>query len=111
MKKIDKIQVIKWYINTHMNTKSDYSKINNLKELEEIVRTSTNCFGKRDRCNQCTSDGKDYCKRCANCIEWHWDKNIMEVLDNYSFRYDYWKTFFKHENQKIAFNKGEYKCI
>lgn len=77
-----------------MNTKTDCSEIDNLKELEEIVRTAT-----RDRCNGCTSDDKDYCKKCANCIEWHWDKNIIETADNYSFRYAYWKTFADMEKQ------------
>lgn len=93
MKKIEKIQIIKWYISHYMNTKVDYSEIDDLKELEEIVRTSTNCFAQSDRCHQCTSDRKSFCKRCANCIEWHWDKDITETVDNYRFRYAYWKTF------------------
>lgn len=83
----------KWYIGKYMNTNKDFGKNDNLKELEEIVRTATNCFGKSDRCNQCTSDGKSYCKKCANCVEWHWDEDIIETTDNYSFRYAYWKTF------------------
>ena len=99
MKKEEKIRVIKWYISHYMNTKTDYSEVDDLKDLEEIVRTATNCFGKSDRCYQCTSDGKDYCKRCANCIEWHWDKDIIETADNYRFRYAYWKTFFDIETK------------
>lgn len=99
MKKEEKIRVIKWYISHHMNTKTDYNEVCDLKELEEIVRIATNCFGKSDRCNQCTSDGKSYCKRCANCIEWHWDKDIIETADNYRFRYTYWKTFFDMETK------------
>ena len=55
MKKEEKIRVIKWYISRNMNTKTDYSEVDDLKDLEEIVRTATNCFGKGNRCNQCTS--------------------------------------------------------
>lgn len=92
MRKMDKIRVIKWYIRKFIDTKQNI-EIDNLNKLENIVRTEKNMFGKSSRCNGCTSDGKDYCQRCANCIEWHWDKNIKEVVDNYSFRYAYWKTF------------------
>lgn len=99
MKKEEKIRVIKWYISHYMNTKTDYSEVADLKDLEEIVRTATNCLDKSDRCNQCTSDGKSYCKRCANCIEWHWDKDIIETADNYRFRYTYWKTFADMETK------------
>jgi lipopolysaccharide biosynthesis regulator YciM len=99
MKKEEKIRVIKWYISHYLNTKTDYSEVVNLKNLEEIVRTATNCFAKSNRCNQCTSDGKSYCKRCANCIEWHWDNDIVETADNYRFRYTYWKTFSDMETK------------
>lgn len=99
MKKEEKIRVIKWYISHYLNTKTDYSEVVNLKNLEEIVRTATNCFAKSNRCNQCTSDGKSYCKRCANCIEWHWDNDIIETADNYRFRYTYWKTFSDMETK------------
>lgn len=102
MKKEEKIRVIKWYISHYLNTKTDYSEVVNLKNLEEIVRTATNCFAKSNRCNQCTSDGKSYCNRCANCIEWHWDSDIPddECVDNYRFRYQYWKTFYDFDNKK-----------
>jgi hypothetical protein len=99
MKKEEKIRVIKWYISQYMNTKTDYSEVDDLKDLEEIVRTATNCLAISNRCNQCTSDGKSYCKRCANCIEWHWDKDIIETADNYRFRYVYWKTFADMETK------------
>ena len=44
MKKEEKIRVIKWYISHYLNTKTDYSEVVDLKNLEEIVRTATNCF-------------------------------------------------------------------
>lgn len=101
MKKEEKIQIIKWYVKSKMylTEEIDVDSINELKQLEEIIRTNKNIFGETSRCNQCTSDGKSYCKRCANCIEWHWDKDIIETADNYRFRYTYWKTFFDMETK------------
>lgn len=101
MKKEEKIWIIKWYIKSKMilAKEIDVDSINDLKQLEEIVQTNKNIFGETSRCNQCTSDEKDFCKRCANCIEWHWDSNIPndECVDNYKFRYQYWKTFYDME--------------
>lgn len=81
-------------------TKSiNIDSISDLKKLEEIIRTNKNVFEKVSRCYQCTSDGKSFCNRCANCIEWHWDKDIVETADNYRFRYLYWKTFADMETK------------
>lgn len=104
MKKEEKIQIIKWYIKSKMvlAEEIDIDSINDLKQFEEIIRTNKNIFGETSkRCNQCTSDGKDFCKRCANCTEWHWDANIPddECADNYKFGYQYWKRFYDMEKQ------------
>lgn len=93
MKKADKIWIIKWYIMNHTETEIDILNIDDINKLEEIVRTSPNTMGEISRCNGCTSDGKDYCKRCGNCIEWNWDKETKDVVDNYRFQYNYWKKF------------------
>lgn len=69
MKKADKIRVIKWYIMNRTEAKIDIQNIDDISKLEEIVRTVSNTMGEISRCNGCTSDGKDYCKRCGNCIE------------------------------------------
>lgn len=104
IKKTEKLEIIKWYIKNNINIEKsiDISSVGKLKELEEIVRTNKNVFSKVSRCYQCTSDGKSCCKRCANCVEWHWDSDIPddECVDNYRFRYQYWKTFYEIENKK-----------
>ena len=84
-------------------TKSiNIDSISDLKKFEEIIRTNKNVFGKVSRCYQCTSDGKSFCNRCENCVEWHWESDITdeECVDNYRFRYQYWKTFYDIENRK-----------
>ena len=84
-------------------TKSiNIDSISDLKKLEEIIRTNKNVFEKVSRCCQCTSEGKSFCNRCANCVVWHWDSDIPdeECVDNYKFRYEYWKTFYDIENRK-----------
>lgn len=102
--KNDKLEVIKWYIKKYINIPKSINieLITNLKEAEEVVRTGLNVFEKTSRCYQCASAGKSFCNRCANCVEWHWDSNIpdAECVDNYRFRYQYWKTFYDIENKK-----------
>ena len=104
IKKTEKLEIIKWYIkhNIDITKVINIDSISDLKELEKLVRTNKNVFGEMSICYQCTSDGKDYCNRCANCVGWHWDSNIPdeECVDNYRFRYQYWKTFYNIENEK-----------
>ncbi|MCM1235670.1 MAG: hypothetical protein NC489_36710 [Ruminococcus flavefaciens] len=95
IKKSDKIRIIKWYIRNKVNISSDMNidSINNLKDLEQIVRTNKDVFGEMRGCKSCYYDGRDFCKQCGNCKEWHWDKSIIEESDNYVFNYGYWKNF------------------
>lgn len=113
MKKNDKLEVIKWYIKKYINISKSINieSINSLKEAEEVVRTGQNVFAKVSRCNQCTSDGKSNCSRCANCLEWHWDLDIpeSECKDNYRFRYQYWKTFFELDGKNQLEWKPEFR--
>lgn len=99
IKKSDKIKIIKWYIKTHINIplNLDVDIIDNLKELEKIVRNNNNVFGKIDGCQACYYKGRDFCKQCGNCKEYHWDKAEKEEKDNYSFSYGYWMKFYVNE--------------
>ena len=91
MKKVEKIAIIRWYIKNYIQTDFDYNSSTNLKELEEIVRTEMNLLGEKSRCNNCTSDNRDYCPRCANCIEHN--RNSKDSKDNYHFSYNHYKRF------------------
>lgn len=95
IKKSDKIRIIKWYIKTHINIPSylDIDSINDLKDLEQVVRTNKNIFQEINGCQSCYYEGRSCCKQCSNCKEWHWDNDIVEEADNYAFRYGYWRNF------------------
>ncbi len=95
IKKSDKLKIIKWYIRSHINILPEINvdDISDLKELEKIVRTNKNIFGKINGCQSCHYENKSYCKQCSNCKEWHWDKDIIEETDNYVFKYGYWSNF------------------
>lgn len=98
MKKDDKVKIIKWYIENKMITSRDIDEINDLKILEEIVRTEKPFFNNISRCNGCTSDNKDWCERCGSCIVWNW-KKVENPIDNYRFSYCYWKKFMELDVQ------------
>jgi len=97
IKKLDKLKIIKWYIRNYINVSPDINidDISNLKELEKIVRTSKNIHNEIYGCQGCHYEGRSYCKQCSNCKEWHWDKNIIEETDNYTFRYGYYSNFYQ----------------
>lgn len=97
IKKEEKIRIIKWYIKNYINISSDINinTINDLNELEKIVRTSKNIFSQINGCQACHYEGRSYCKQCSNCKEWHWDKDITEETDNYAFRYGYYRNFYQ----------------
>jgi len=97
IKKTDKLKIIKWYIKNYVNITSDINidVIENIKELENIVRTNENIFGKINGCQACHYEGRDFCKQCSNCKEWHWDSDIIEETDNYVFRYGYYSNFYQ----------------
>ena len=92
MTKEERAKIIKWYIRNYIQTSQNIEKLA-IEQLEMIVRTDPNLLGDSSKCNQCTSDGKDYSKRCCNCIEQSGDKSSLKPVDNYKFRYDYWKWF------------------
>lgn len=102
VKKDDKIKIIKWYIKKYINIENiNLNSVNDLKGLENIVRTQQDCFGRVSECKACHYDGRDYCPKCAACKSWNWDKNITEIKDNYVFRYGYYKSFYENETFKI----------
>lgn len=93
MTKEEKTKIIKWYIRNYIQTSQNIERLT-IEQLETIVRTSPNLLGDISKCNHCTSDGKDYSKRCCNCIaQGGNNKNKLNQVDNYKFRYDYWKWF------------------
>ena len=97
IKKDEKIKIIKWYIKKYIRIdKTTLDNVNDLKDLENIVRTHEDCFGKISKCKACHYDGKDFCHKCANCIAWNWDKDITETKDNYVFPYGYYKSFYEY---------------
>lgn len=102
IKKEDKVKIIKWYIKKYIHISNiDMDNINCLKELENIVRTNKDCFGKISECKACYYDGRDFCPKCGNCKSWNWDKDATEIKDNYVFPYGYYKSFYEYETVEI----------
>lgn len=103
IRKDQKIEIIKWYIKKYVQRENpdadlnNLDNINNLKQLEDIVRNNKNIFGEISKCNQCSSHEKDYCPKCERCIVTTYNKNAIEKKDNYTFSYNYWKRFYDLE--------------
>lgn len=99
VKKQDKINILKWYIKKYYCNNYNLENIDDIKQLEHIIRTELPICGKTDSCNGCHYQDRDFCEKCKNCSGWNWG-GFEETKDNYTFRYGTLKKFCEYEMEK-----------